>query len=89
MPMEKVPSTTMEPVPAGEDEDGKVYPQARKVAVVMLALYLSLFLISLVRLLSEQTKQALTLLPGPNNNRHCRPANNERLPLHQRHRLVR
>jgi hypothetical protein len=32
---------------AEEDEAGKVYPAAKQVAVVMLALYLSLFLVSL------------------------------------------
>jgi hypothetical protein len=38
-----------EPLPAGEEDDeGKVYPPARKVAAVMVALYLSLFLVSLV-----------------------------------------
>jgi hypothetical protein len=37
-------------VPAGEEGgEGKIYPPARKVAVVVLALYLSLFLVSLVR----------------------------------------
>lgn len=45
---EKVPAKEIS-VPAGEeDENGKVYPPTRKVMVVMLALYLSLFLVSLV-----------------------------------------
>lgn len=34
---------------AEEDEAGKIYPPAREVAVVMVGLYLSLFLVSLVR----------------------------------------
>ncbi len=34
-----------------EDDAGKVYPPARKVVVVMIAIYLSLFLVSLVHLL--------------------------------------
>ncbi|KAE9369208.1 major facilitator superfamily protein [Stipitochalara longipes BDJ] len=49
MPTEKSPSTELGPVPAGDEDDGKVYPPAKKVAVVMLALYLSLFLVSLDR----------------------------------------
>jgi hypothetical protein len=47
---EKPQPKKAEPVPAGEEDDeGKVYPPARKVAVVMVALYLSLFLVSLVK----------------------------------------
>jgi hypothetical protein len=43
---------TLESVSAKEEDDaGKVYPPARKVAVVMISLYLSLFLVSLVHLL--------------------------------------
>ncbi len=38
-----------DPVPAGEgDDEGTVYPPTRKVVVVMVSLYLSLFLVSLV-----------------------------------------
>ncbi len=33
---------------AEEDEDGKVYPPTKQVVVVMLALYLTTFLVSLV-----------------------------------------
>jgi len=33
---------------AAEGDEGKLYPPARKVIVVMVALYLSLFLVSLV-----------------------------------------
>jgi len=44
---EKAPLKKSE-VPAGEEDDNKVYPPTRKVMVVMLALYLSLFLVSLV-----------------------------------------
>jgi hypothetical protein len=43
---------TLEGVSAKEEDDaGKVYPPARKVVVVMISLYLSLFLVSLVHLL--------------------------------------
>ncbi len=35
-------------LPAGEEEDNKVYPPAKKTALVMTALYLALFLVSLV-----------------------------------------
>jgi hypothetical protein len=45
---EKAPLQNSE-VPAGEEDDSeKIYPPAKKVVVVMIALYLSLFLVSLV-----------------------------------------
>jgi len=96
MPTEE--ATKEEPVPAGEEDDeGKVYPPARKVAVVMLALYLSLFLVSLVSTHlpyhcppGSHTRH-INSPPssGSNNHRHRRPTNHKCLPLHQRHRLVR
>jgi hypothetical protein len=74
------------PEPAAEEGDeGKEYPPARKVAVVMLALYLSLFLVSLVSSShsSPPDPQMVTPFAGPHNNRHSRPPNHRRLPLYQ------
>jgi hypothetical protein len=52
IPNEEEHPKTLEGVSAKEEDDaGKVYPPARKVVVVMIALYLSLFLVSLVHLL--------------------------------------
>jgi hypothetical protein len=51
-PNEREHPKTLEGVSAKEEDDaGKVYPPARKVVVVMISLYLSLFLVSLVHLL--------------------------------------
>ena len=51
-PNEEEHPKTLEGVSAKEEDDaGKVYPPARKVVVVMISLYLSLFLVSLVHIL--------------------------------------
>jgi hypothetical protein len=51
LPNEKEHSKKQEPISAAEEDDaGKVYPPAREVIVVMIALYLSVFLVSLVNL---------------------------------------
>ncbi|TVY85231.1 Rubrofusarin-specific efflux pump aurT [Lachnellula suecica] len=58
--IEKSPLKKSE-VPAGEeDDDGKVYPPISKVLVVMLALYLSLFLVSLDRTIIATAVPAIT-----------------------------
>jgi hypothetical protein len=82
---EKAPLKKSESVPAGEeDESGKVYPPTRQVMVVMLSLYLSLFLVSLVSfpipyslhhsILSRHMLTSLTSI-GSNNYRHSSSCN--------------
>jgi hypothetical protein len=49
IPNEKENSKKPKPLSAAEEDDAvRVYPPAREVIVVMIALYLSLFLVSLV-----------------------------------------
>jgi hypothetical protein len=60
-----------------QNDEGKVYPPARRVAAVMLALYLSLFLVSLVS--SPQSfppnPPVVISFTGPHNHRHSCPPN--------------
>ena len=68
------------------------FPPLRKVVVIMLALYLSFFLVALVCLIFLfycLWYTDLLLLLGPNHYRNCHPSDYRRLPLIRRCWLVR
>jgi len=81
--LEKAPETTT--ANHGEEE---VFPGWRKVAIVMVAIYLAMFLVALVRLPIIKIMQILTTT-GPHDLRNSYSEDHRRFPLDRRCSLVR
>lgn len=82
--LSKVPTNELE-----KQETEPEYPSMRRVVPIVAALYMSFFLVALVRSSFLLSQSCADMLVGSYNHSHCYPTNNRRLSFTRRCWMVR